>query len=132
MMSAGTGTGGHIPERFRTIVYATGSSDAAKPLVAGLTEYLTARYWQLDGTFFDDDTSRPAAGRQGLTNALDRIRNGYATALLMTTADYLAFSPTSRQWLEIEVQRFGGFIQPVLLDEPRDGSDGSQPDEEPP
>lgn len=103
-----------IPERFRAVVYVNAPNDeSSRPLVDLLEGYLSARYWVHKGAYFDSGAHVPAAERPGLLAAVDRVKTGDADAIVMAVSDYDELSVASRAWLELEVQRFGGFISEI-------------------
>jgi len=110
---ANLGQGSAVPERFRAVIYTTGITSMFAPKMDDLRGYVGGRYWILSGTYFDQDDAVPAAERPALIEALANIKNGQATALVIDRQSYDALSPTAREWLNAEINRYGGFISTV-------------------
>ena len=116
-MAASTGTGSNVPERFHAVIYVVGEGESQQLTIDQLTNYLTARYWHLVGVHADLDHETPVEERSGLQDAVEQVRSGTATGLLMDHAVYSALRDLDRRWLEEEVQRHGGFVSAVASGE---------------
>lgn len=114
---ANMGHGGSRVERFRAVIYTTGIATPFAPGMDQLRSWVEGRYWSLAGTYFDQYIEVPATDRPGLQDAITAIKNGHATALVIDARSYDELTPTAREWLNSEIQRFGGFISPVGADD---------------
>ncbi|MGP3953743.1 hypothetical protein [Streptomyces sp. 7N604] len=98
-------------ERFRCVIYLCGAPNAniGAPRTE-CTEYAEAFGWEITGVIEDHEGLLPPDGREGLRQAIDRIKSGEAGAVL--TAWRSMISPVPQEYDEIarEIESAGGFL----------------------
>lgn len=98
-------------ERFHCVIYLCGAphTDIAAPLKE-CTEYADAFGWQITDVIEERAGLLPPHGRDGLRQAIKRVRNGEAGAVL--TAWRSMISPVPHEYDEVarEIERAGGFL----------------------
>ncbi|MQS36143.1 hypothetical protein FFZ77_11190 [Streptomyces katsurahamanus] len=99
-------------ERFRAVVYLCGAPNA--DLTAPrrrCTEYAETLGWSIDGVVEDRDGLNPPDGRTGLQEAIERVAEKRAGAVLTPSRSMI--SPVPQEYNEIarKVESAGGFLQ---------------------
>ncbi|MGP3927130.1 hypothetical protein [Streptomyces sp. 8N616] len=98
-------------ERFRCVIYLCGAPNADIGTARKeCTEYAEAFGWEITGLIEDRAGLLPPDGREGLRQAIDRIKSGEAGAVL--TAWRSMISPVPQEYGEIarEIETAGGFL----------------------
>jgi hypothetical protein len=101
-------------ERFRVLVYLCTAANAdPAPARQECTEYADMFGWEVVDVIEDRTGLLPPQGRDGLSEALDRIRAKEAGALL--TAYRSMISPRSDEYdaVSTEVEKAGGFLHVI-------------------
>jgi hypothetical protein len=103
----------NIPEAAaagHAVIYAIGTPGCARTQVPDLRAYVAAESWVLFDICFDQDNAAHPADRPGLRLALDRIRLGSATILVLDKGVYA--SMPEPEWLSAAVRAAYGAIHP--------------------
>ncbi|MFI1416535.1 recombinase family protein [Streptomyces sp. NPDC020731] len=98
-------------ERFRCVIYLCGAlhTDIESPRKE-CTEYANVFGWEITDVIEERAGLLPPQGRAGLRQAVERVRNGEAGAVL--TAWRSMISPVPHEYDEVarEIERAGGFL----------------------
>ncbi|MFI1016372.1 hypothetical protein [Streptomyces sp. NPDC020965] len=104
-------------ERFRVVIYLCGApnADLTAPRRT-CTDYAEALGWSVDGVVEDRDGLNPPDGRPGLQEAMGRIAEKRAGAILTPSRSMI--SPVPQEYNEIahKVESSGGFLQVIDID----------------
>ncbi|MFF3817241.1 recombinase family protein [Streptomyces bluensis] len=101
-------------KRFRVLVYLCGAPNAniGEPR-RECHEYADAFGWEIAGEFEDHEGLSHPGGRTGLTQAMERIKNNEADAVLTPWRSMI--SPVPQEYNEIarKVEKNGGFLHVI-------------------
>ncbi|WP_043265949.1 hypothetical protein [Streptomyces sp. CT34] len=98
-------------ERFRCVIYLSSAPDTdSGEMREECTEYAEAFGWEIAAVIEERTGLLPPEGREGLRQAVDRIKDGKAGAVL--TASRSMISPVAEEYDRVvgEIEKAGGFL----------------------
>jgi hypothetical protein len=98
-------------ERFRCVIYLCGAPNAniGAPRKECI-EYAEAFGWEITGLIEDHTGFLPPEGRDGLRQAVDRIKRGEAGAVLTAWRSMISPVPQEYDQVAREIENAGGFL----------------------
>lgn len=98
-------------QRFRCVIYLCGApnADIAAPREE-CTEYAEAFGWEITGVIEDRVGLLPPDDREGLRQAVDRVRDGEAGAVLTAWRSMISPVPQEYDRIAGEIEKAGGFL----------------------
>jgi hypothetical protein len=103
------------------VIYVAGSLEQVSSRVQRLRAFVTSQGLQLVDICSDSDSSAHPSARLGLSSALERVRCGTATVLVIDERAYPCMPDCS--WLRVAVRTAGGVFYAVSID----GAGGFRP-----
>jgi hypothetical protein len=98
-------------ERFRCVIYLCGAPNANIGVPRKeCTEYAEAFGWEITGLIEDHTGLLPPEGRDGLRQAVDRIKRGEAGAVLTAWRSMISPVPQEYDQVTREIENAGGFL----------------------
>ncbi|MFE6742358.1 recombinase family protein [Streptomyces tubercidicus] len=98
-------------ERFRCVIYLCSAPNAnTEAPRKECTEYAKAFGWEITGVVEDHAGLLPPDGREGLRQAVDRIKDGEAGAVLTAWRSMISPVPQEYDQVAREIESAGGFL----------------------